>query len=155
MVVMFAYPVAVRDHQGVLPGGRKVFVGFGQPRTKDGLQLFPAIRIAQVFGLQPGQLEIYGRQITASIGQIAGEVAQNVDQLQGFAKADGEGEKFGIIQLGVRETIPAREARPEFPNTAGDVIGVVVQILGGFQRLQFANLSVDVAKNGPLKAWVT
>ena len=115
-----------------------MFVGFGQPRTKDGLQLFPAVRIAQVFGLQPGQFEIYGRQITASVGQIAGEVAQNVDQLQSFAKAYGEGEEFGIIQIGVRETMPTGEACPEFPDTAGDVIGVVVQILGGLQGTQFA-----------------
>ena len=76
--------------------------GPGQPRTKDGLQLFPAVWLAGL-QLQPGSRRSTAGRATASVGQIAGEVAQNVDQLQGFAKADGEGEEFGIIQLGVRK----------------------------------------------------
>src|ERR1041385_179093 len=73
------------------------------------------------------------RQVTTPKPQIQWQIAQNVDQLQTFAKPHGLLQHCLVVELGLWEDIGATYLGPELSHTSCHAISVIVQFLIGSQ----------------------
>ena len=117
-------------------------------------EAFHRRRLKQVFRSDIVLGEDRRRQVAAPHAQILRQVAQDVDQLQRLAEAHGVLEQLSLLGGVHLEQMPQRDVRPEFTDTAGHAIGVVVEFLlprerddragvGVSKSLQIQRLSAD------------
>src|SRR5439155_24692785 len=96
-----------------------------------------ARRRQQVAGAETQRRELAGREIAAAVREVAGDVAQDVSELQRLAEAHAL--LAHLAQRPVAEAGPMRdvEHRPERANASGHEIDVVVELLERLDGRQF------------------
>ncbi len=58
--------------------------------------------------------------------------------MQSFAKPDAIRQQLRVVQPHLRKQMRPAHLRPEFADAAGDAPGVIVELVGGFQRDNFS-----------------
>jgi hypothetical protein len=99
-----------------------------------GAEEAPVARVEDIRGPQPVFRHAPGGDVAAPRGQVLRQVAQNVDQLQPPAEADGVLEQPLAVRDRAGEETAEAEAGPELPHAAGDPVGVQLQLLVRIER---------------------
>lgn len=74
-----------------------------------------------------------GGEVTTTLGEVAGQIAKDVDQLQTLAELNSEpGESFDLARFKIEQVIRATR-RPEFSDATGDPVGVVHEFIDGLE----------------------
>jgi hypothetical protein len=94
--------------------------------------------VAEVSGMGDAEgAEVGDGEVAAAFGDVFGEIAEDVYQLQALAEAAAEGPEIAGGKAGVAGDVGGADAGPEFADAAGYQVGVLVEIGGGFQRADF------------------
>src|SRR5262245_6464006 len=66
--------------------------------------------------------------VTSPLSQVAREVAKYVHKLESFPETNAISQQESVVELGLRKEMCAANLRPKLTHTAGDAIGVIVQL---------------------------
>ena len=124
----------VRQQADVLDGGVEVCGGLVEVAVVHGAEPVDGLRREQIARREVVLGQHGAGQVAAACAQIGRDVAQDVDQLQALAEAYAGLEQprlGGVVGL---EQVRQRQVCPEFADTTGDAVGIVVKFLLARQR---------------------
>jgi len=125
--------LAERQHVGIFPAGTQVIFCLVEILAEERQEVPFVCWGEQSGGRELELLQFFRGEVAAAIFQVSRQIAQDVDELEAFAKADAIHDKLVFVEPGIREQMGAASPGPKFTHAAGDAIGVVVQFNGGLE----------------------
>lgn len=127
---------------GIAPAGGEVVLCLGDEVLVEGSEGGFVFWVEEVFWLEREFGEFLAWQVAATLLEVGGEVAEDIDELEAFSEADAIFDHGVEVHAGVGVEFSGADAGPELAYATGDAPGIVIEFLEVFEGVDLAGLEV-------------